>query len=389
MPRIFYNIFSFSLKLLNSQFPLFVVPLLLFLFLRRREIIVSLRKNPSSRFLLSYFFVVFSIRFLLYMVGYPYQGRYFHPLVLISIFPASAGLIIIAEYLKRFKIKNTLAWLSLLVVIICTIKVLNPPSKKDWLKTIPDTIKANHTGNGRRIVLISSFEDGRLPYYSSQADFHLIKPLMVDFFLDANIQSVDKNLGIIAELKQSGQFLINLNGTRSQIHLLITREVPRKFKSLSFSWAKSPKDVSINVKFKKDLASDFESIESVRSDKEQIVFKEEILAKQFLITMNFNASIEWHLIQISGHSFDSYQVFSEKYYQGNMKWLPENFDYGFQSLFQAAEAWGGKNVFILFDSPKKEIEDAWTARGLSSNLKFIGEFKTHKKQSASLYQGGY
>ncbi|HPN85147.1 MAG TPA: hypothetical protein PK821_07425, partial [Victivallales bacterium] len=84
---------------------------------------------------------------------------------------------------------------------------------------------------------------------------------------------------------------------------------------------------------------------------------------------------------------DTYHVLTPQYSGGQMKWTPEKFGSGFEAVFSATKKWGGKNVFVIFDHPREKIEKAWLEKGLNSNLKFIGEFKTHKGLAISLYQG--
>ncbi len=387
MSAVFEAMIRFGLRLAGSQFPVFIFPLLVFIVFRWRAMFSSVRENPAARLLLSYLLVVFVLRFVLYMSGYPYQGRYFHPITILTVFPIAGGLLLIGRYIEKFKRGNLLAWLVLAVVAASAGKVLNPPDPKKWLKDIPDAIRANAPADGRRTELISVVEDRRLPFYA-KSGYHLLMPIFGDMFRDAEIFLADGASETGKKLKGKGASPLDLEGRKGGIKLIVRFDEPTKLRAIAFLWSLTPDKMKADVSFQTVEGGDFLKAELVSSNQEGVVFRQELTAKNIIIAIDVKSNSLWHLSTVRGHGFDSYQVFTQGYYNGMMKWLPEeDFKFGLQSVTQAADEWGGDNVFILFDATIPEVEKALEERRLRGKIMPVGEFTTHKGKPLSLYRG--
>lgn len=386
MSAVFEATVRFGLKLAGTQFPLFIVPLLVFIAFRWSGIASSLRRNPASGLLFSYFLVVLASRFVLYMSGYPYQSRYFHPITILTVFPIAGGLLLVGRYIEKFKRGNLLPWLVLAVVAASTAKVLHPPAPKKWLKDIPDAIRANAPTDGRRVELISAVEDGRLPFYA-KSGYHLLMPISGDMFRNAEIFLADGSSETGRKLKGKGACPLNLEGRKGSVKLVVRFDEPTKVRSLSFLWSLTPDKMAADVSFQAVEGGDFLKPELISSNQEGVVFGRELTARIIIIAIDVKSDSLWRLNTIHGYGFDSYQVFTQRYYKGLMKWLPEDFKFGLQSATQAADEWGGDNVFILFDAKLDEVERGLEERKLHGRIRPIGEFTTHKGEPLSLYVG--
>ncbi|HOK03794.1 MAG TPA: hypothetical protein P5270_06095 [Victivallales bacterium] len=80
-------------------------------------------------------------------------------------------------------------------------------------------------------------------------------------------------------------------------------------------------------------------------------------------------------------------IYTKKIIDGKEKLVRENFGKGYNALCNAVKNWGGDNVFILLDSDKETIENQLKELGIKINFIHISDFKTHKGQKISLYQG--
>lgn len=164
-------IFLYILRLSDFIFPIFYLFIFAFFLFRWREFLCEIRKSSVCRMLLIYCILVFLLRFVLFKVGYPFQGRYFHPLTILSVLPVAVGLHDIVKFIEERKKIKIMHFAIIAIIFLCAAKILMPPKKKEWLKGLPEAILRNSPNDGRKNILISSIDDSRIPYYS-KSEFH-------------------------------------------------------------------------------------------------------------------------------------------------------------------------------------------------------------------------
>jgi len=164
---------SFSLRIIDFVFPVFWCFLIIFFVFSfcKKDVFRKIHNSIELRMIILYFFVVLIFRFILLKSGYPYQGRYLHQLTILSVFPAAFGFYKMINFLEQYIKKDLKIWLILPLIIICSLKILSFPDKKEWLNAVPETILKFSPAN-KKIFLISSIDDSRIPYYSN-AEYHL------------------------------------------------------------------------------------------------------------------------------------------------------------------------------------------------------------------------
>lgn len=183
-----HAIFSFEmwLILIDRFFSNFlpIIPVLLFFAWRERG---TLKHSRGTELLLAFAFCDLSIRLLLFFGGIPYQGRYLHPLIIISCPFAALGFFGLLKFLESFSAK--FKWLTRdnCIKVFCAViivahggKALSPPDRKVWLNEIPECIR-KACPPGAKPVLISEFPDIRTAYYAGAEHLALERRDSIDY----------------------------------------------------------------------------------------------------------------------------------------------------------------------------------------------------------------
>jgi hypothetical protein len=386
---LFARIFLiFIARLLDVLFPVFWILLAAFVIFYGKKIRCSFKENSACRILIFYALICFFLRFFLFFSGVPYQGRYFHPLILASVFPAAAGVAALGGYLNRFKIKNAILILAMIVCGICIGKALKPPSEKKWIREIPELIKAKNKSS-KPPVIVGTSEDGRIAYYA-EAEYHLLQPDInlfekCDAFVLQSDSSPAKNL----DKTITDAFLKTSYAGTGSVEILVVLPQAQFLKYLNFDWENPvPNDeIRTEVEFSETDDGTFDAPKIQSSDCDIIILAEETPAKRVLFKIKCGKNTKWQLRDVFGYGFDSYKIFSIIQYKNDMRWVPDNFSPGFQSFGEAIQKWGGENVFVLVNLPVAEINSAMEKREIPLPFEFIGEFTDHKKQKISIFQG--
>jgi hypothetical protein len=375
------------MRILDTLFPVFWILLAAFVVFKRRACLKSIRENPASRMVLFLLGSVLTVRLMLFMAGVPYQGRYLHPLLILAVFPAASGLLALCKYVEKFSIKRGTLVIVLLAGAICVGKALNPPKQKKWLVEIPELIK-ERAAKTSPAVLIATTDDPRISYYSG-AEYHLFK-LDVNLFDGAEAFEADAELNPVRDPDKiiTDAFRKTSHDRKESFNVIVKLKKPERLKYFDFTWNAPPEEkIDMEVLFSPDDNSPFESAATAGSTGGSIILAQEKYAKRVLFTLKCGENTEWSLRGVLAYGFDSYRIFTMGQRENDPQWTPDKFAPGFESLEQAVRKWGGDNVFVLIELPFAEIEEAWRARNLSPPLKLIGEFRSHKKEPITLFQG--
>ena len=375
-------------RVFNALLPILLV-LLYFAWRSRR----SFARSGAVRLFLIFSALDILVRFFLFFGGVPYQGRYFHVLIIICCILGAAGFLPFVEYVSRlgekFKwlnYKKVLAGTVILVLAVHVGKALSPPDRKCWLDEIPALIRKN-CPEGKKPILISEDDDVRIGYYGGAEYLKFSRPDAVNFFMEepftvAGKESRMENLLSLSDGKKDPK--IEFEGTAElRVDLKKTYIYSRGtivfcgegLDRLEILLPENKKNNAKWLKLEKNLDGTYSA--------NYLGFP----SKSFKILVRAPEGTHWKLGEISlvlGNKWEFLRLGRENTTGFKFPVLPGR---NISEIDKSISELGGDNVFVLVRVNDEKFRALFKNACCNFPFKFIAEKKDRRKGFYTLYQG--
>lgn len=378
--------FAFLEKMLNAFLPILLVLLFFSIYSLKKSFF---KEENARQWLLIWilFAVDFTIRFMLFFAGIPYQGRYFHVLIILACIIAGAGLLPAAKWLtsfiSRFKtvsFDQALKGLIIAIALIHVGKALSPPDKKEWLDKIPRLIRENCPPNSQPI-LISEDADIRIAYYAGAKDLRLARLDNPNYLENAEVFVNGKK---VSELNDGNSESGIEFDPLSEIKFKFQDKMPYKNTSLIL-YGTGLSEAEILVLKNDEKESRFCPLE--QSGKNRFVFKfRRELSNELCIFLRLPPNSRCKINEIKLVLADKWQIlrFGKSFTQGYKfpAVSPQNI-IGFKDSLRKI---GGENVFLLTRMSDTDFRRLFENENVEFPLELVAESKDKIKGFFTLYR---
>ncbi len=378
-------------RMLNALMPAYIALLVFFLWKGRGRI----AGDAPFRLFAAFILADFALRLMLFFSGTPYEGRYFHPLVIAFSVFAGAGLIVFASFLSRFQgrfrfltERNCLVGLAAALILANGGKALNPPDRKCWLSEIPEEIK-KRIPKGAKAVLITDNNDIRTAYYAGASHFKLARPDMTDFAAGAIAEEVGGKTAVDSSGTRFGNPLLFEGDKEAELVLSLAKPYPFRNGVMALEWKESFKG-AVRLYYMDGATKKWEPLGSYQ-DTAELRFRNKkgpVGSDRFKIMIRPSDGNSCALRGIRIVLDTRWRILARGRGAANAgRWFPVLPPDRIDNFADSVRALGGNGVFVLVMQKDADFQKLFSDKGLPFPLDLVGEFKDRKKGPFTLYQG--